>query len=292
MNNIVPASVGVTTMNMKWTRRSIPDLLQSTNYPFQLVCVADDATNADVNELNEIVEEYRTKSLQNFSIVPLFGRKHGISYSWNKILEFAVNRNHELVFVMNNDVYYPPANGKCWLERMIDLSFAHPNHSLMSPAWWYTGELKPEINHDLSNRNLDYYKHEANGYMERNKDVIDDGALGCFFMLRTKAIKKLERDELFDVVEPNPGYFDEKNYTCQWEDVDYVFRLHNHGCATGIFHAVTLAHAGSGTIGDKDYQPVLNYGYLYGMTNFLKKWNIPNVSFGQFSVHNSIFKVK
>lgn len=276
----------MTTMNLKWTKMALPDLIENTKYPYDLILVDDCTTN----EARRVLINHDFSGPENLNeVIIKFSKgpedRRGVAGCWNIGLEEAIKGDYEYCLIMNNDIAFPPPkDGKCWLERLVEIGDINGNYAWISPGWNWTGE--PEAG------GIECYKASCWDYMEKHKDQIDDGGIGCFFMLRMSAVKRLKEVEKHSK-ENHPGLFDKTSYPTNWEEVDYLIRLRREEFSslskTGTFHAVALYHKGSGTTGSPEWHGKVQKDYQAGHVNFCKKWNLPHPNSG-FRVHNAIYE--
>lgn len=265
--------------------QSLPDLRDNTKMPHSLILVDDAASDAS----REFIHQINIPSAQWHAAVHLGShgeRANALSDNWNIGIDkagFDTEYGQEYLVILNNDIAFPPLkDGKCWLERLVDLGDRYPDYAWISPYWHWTGDIETDPNAKAS------YKNSVHAYTDKHAGNIDDGGIGCFFMMRMSAVKKLAEIEKG---QPYAGKFDAANFPCQWEEVDYLLRLRRAGFKTGIFHEVALCHKGSGTIASKEWHGKIQPEYRVGMSNFLRKYNLPT-SVGQFTVSHGIYKYR
>jgi len=281
----------MTTMNLKWTKMALPDLIENTKYPYDLIlvddCTTDEARKFIWSGYKEV--EDASKALNKKIVCFSTGEedRRGVAGCWNIGLEKAIEGDYEYCLIMNNDIAFPaPKDDKCWLERLVDLGDSNKDYAWLSPAWHWTGE--PEAG------GIKCFKASCWDYTEKHKDQIDDGGIGCFFMLRMADVKWMKNSEEAKGEENHPGLFDKTSYPTNWEEVDYLIRLRRKTSIkvknkTGTFHAVALYHKGSGTTGSPEWHGKVKVDYQTGHVNFCKKWNLPHPNSG-FGVHNAIYE--
>ena len=270
---------------------ALPDLIENTKYIYDLILV-DDCTTPEARQciLYDLQESYKnSKWLKSvffeFSLGP--EDRRGVAGCWNIGLRKALERDYEYCIIMNNDIAFPPPNdNKCWLERLVEIGDKNRDYAWISPAWYWTGE--PEAG------GIESFKASCWDYAEREKNQINDGGIGCFFMLRMSDVKWMKDSEENKGEEIHPGLFDKTSYPTNWEEVDYLIRLRRKTSIkapnkTGVFHSVCLYHKGSGTTGSTEWHGKVQKDYRVGHVNFCKKWNLPHPNSG-FRVHNAIYE--
>lgn len=240
--------------------------------------LVDDCTTDKSREYHSQVHTQLSDASQQIQLFTTDGSQHGISKTWNKAIR-AANLNglgQDYIIILNNDIFFPPLlEDKCWLERMVELGDANPEYGWISPQWHFTGKPKEG--------GKETFKASVHDFTRNNAGKIDGGGLGCFYMLRMEAVIDMMKKEEAAGTEPNPGLFDEINYKCQWEDLDYILRLKRAGWKVGVFNDVALCHHGSGTI--ETFHGKLAPQYRAGQANFYKKWGVP--SHGEWRVSNA-----
>jgi len=279
-------AVCMTTLSLNWTKQSLPDFVENTKYPCRLILV-DDMTSPEALEYlkgfepGPVAQEYILSVTQ--------GERRGtLSHNWNVGMQEAgidTDFGQDYLVLLNNDIAFPPIkDGKCWLERLVDLADANPDYGWLSPYWHWTGDIETDPNAKAS------FKNSVGDYTDKHAGNVDDGGIGCFFILNMKAVKDMKAQEERRGGEPHPGLFDQTTYPAQWEDVDYILRMRRAGYKTGIFHSIAMCHKGSGTLAGEN-QKLFQPEYMKGMQGFLNKFDLPR-SFGEFTVSHAIYKYK
>lgn len=270
--------VVMTTMSQKWNEISIPDLHESTAYPFDLISVQDKDTPESSESIKKLAGEYDFFHMG-------FKRRMGISNCWNAGIAVALDNEAEYVVILNNDIVFPPIkkDGKCWLTLLVEWMEEHSDYGLVSPGWYMDSETQ-----------YDEFKQHAWGFADQNADDLAEGMQGRFFILRSDALHDMREIEGRTNFEPVPGMFDATRYPCQWEDADFQYRMRKLGWRTGITYSVVLAHKGSGTLGDDNnpYRKKFTTENIIGMYQYLRKWELPMPDVGKYHVNNAIYRWK
>lgn len=261
--------VAVTTMNLEWSRKCLPDLLENTKFPYVLY-LADDETTPESREwVSEQQKAFAGQCICTFTD----GKRQGIAASWNDAVRGALDKGLDYLVILNNDVCFPPVvDGECWLEKMVKWMDANPEYGFMSAAWPWYGQ--PE------DGGFEKFKQDYASYIQKHKDTMEDGGFGYNFILRLTAIKDMiewetVNEHMVDKKEPCPGLFDSQRFPCCWEEVDLLFRMRRLGWKTGVTHSIAIGHAGSRTTGSIKWGAALNAGYRYGHMTFCEKWGLP-----------------
>ncbi len=192
----------------------------------------------------------------------IYTERRSVSKNWNKIIQNY--KKYDLIAILNDDILLPKIGwqNKCWLTVLSEYLENNRNTAVVSPNW--------------SNIELEDFKH-------LNWDVnfeVEDGMQGMCFVVKSSVIEQLINKY---------GYcFDEK-YICQWEDVDFLYRVHSLNYESKILKFLNIFHYGSKTINSMPHK-FIDENYKNGMNLFFSKNNIKPSNF--WTVHNSIYMFK
>ena len=274
-------NVVITTVGIDWTKKCLPDLIENTDYEHNLHLVDDSSTGESQAYIDDFMLSCSVRSDKVRNIIATYNKdRRKVSGCWNIGINNALEEDADYIVILNNDIQFPPRdeNGDCWLTKLVRWADEHPDHAWISPFWLWTGN---------DSGSIERFKEGSVQYMKDNKGVVEEGGLGCFFMMRSRAIKHLAAIEVD--TENFPGKFDIVNYPTQWEEVDYILRLMRVGYKIAVIHDVALFHWGSAYIGKAEWKPTADKEYTDGLCNFKEKWcgklNVPKQC-GKINVWN------
>ncbi len=201
----------------------IESLRKSESYPQDEIVVVD---NASTNDAAEYIREY-------YPDVTLFVMEKNLGYAGalNVGIRYALEKNADFVFALNNDTVIPPGCIKKLIERMAD----RQDIGILTPKVLY--HSRPDVLFSLGAKSYRWLPVPIEyGLRKRDSQRFDglmefDYVTGCAMLIRTSLFEKI-------------GLFDE-SYFMYYEDDDFCRRTRDAGFRIACDGSVKIYHKAS-----------------------------------------------